>query len=98
MINSKQKVKDHCDSLMSVNPNQIIIDFVQDDIEEVLYGDEDTPDMVGSLQYTCGSLLSVYNPAIKDDVEYLKILYHLLNDWRSDLEFANKTLGIDPNK
>lgn len=98
MIESKQKVKDLCDKLMQVRPNQILIDFVQDDIEEAIEDDETTPDQIGALCYECENLLTVYNPTFTADVSYLIAIHEALDAWCSDAEFANRALGIDPNK
>lgn len=98
MIASRQKLIDICDKLMRVHPEQIVIDFIQDCVEEVAHGDSPTPDDVGSLCYQCDCLLEIYNPAFEEDIWYLTELKTALNNWLSDSEFSNKALGIDPNK
>lgn len=97
MTESRQKVKELCDRLMQVNPHQIVIDFVQDDIEEVVHGDSVTPDDIGALAYECENMLQVYNPVFIGDIQYLTELKAALSAWDSDATFVNKTLGLDPN-
>lgn len=97
MIQSKQKVKDLCDKLFQVKPHQIVTDLVQDDIEEIVESDTTTPDDINALCYQCDLLLNIYNPAFEDDIEYLDELKAALEDWAGDAEFANRSLGIDPN-
>ena len=98
MTEAKQKVKDLCDDLMKVKPSQIIIDLVQDDIEEALADEDVTPDDINALSYQCDILLQVYNPELDDDILYLEALGEALSKWGEDAEFANRSLGIDPNK
>lgn len=97
MIQSKQKVADLCDRLMHVNPSQIIIDLVQEDIEEIVNASEVTPDDIGAIAYRCGILLEIYNPDLIGDVNYLTGLLAAIDDWQNDAMFANKVLGLDPN-
>lgn len=98
MIQSKQKVKDLCDRLMQVKPHQILIDMVQDNIEEILTDDKCTPDDVTATSYQCDILLEIYDLDYKSDVEYLTQLRDALTEWGRDKEFANKSLGLDPNQ
>lgn len=98
MIQSKQKVKDLCDKLMDVNPMQIIIDLVQDDIEELVYSDNTTPDDIGAATYYGSILKDCYNPELKSDIDYLIALQMALETWEGDLRLADKILGLDPNK
>lgn len=98
MTRSRQKVKEVCDRLIKVNPEQIIIDFVQGNVEEVVYDENCTPDDIGSLCYTCENMLIVYNPVFEKDIAYLIELKSALSDWDKDATFVNKTLGLDPNK
>lgn len=97
MIQSKQKVKDLCDKLMDVNPEQILIDLVQEEIEDALNGDNVTPDEIGSLVYKASILQDVYSQSFEKDVAYLVELIYALDDWHKDAEFANRSLGLDPN-
>ena len=98
MIQSKQKVKDVCDELFHVKPEQIVIDLIQDEIEELLTSDDVTPDDIGAATYVTSLLIDIYNPVFKTDIEYLKRLHNALVRWGNDATFANKTLGLDPNK
>jgi len=98
MIQSRQKVKDLCDQLMEFKPKQIVIDLVQDDIEELVESDDATPDQIGAMAYQCGILLDVYDWRFATDIGYLKFLKAALDEWEKDATFANKSLGLDPNK
>jgi len=98
MIASKQKVKDICDRLMEVKPAQILIDFIQDDVEDLLTEEDVTPDDIGSVSYHSAVLLDVYNPVYLKDIIYLTEIEAALCEWLRDATFANKTLGLDPNK
>jgi hypothetical protein len=97
MTEAKQRVITLCDNLMKVSPMQIVIDLVQDDIEDRVYSNDVTPDEIGALCYQTSCLIEVYNPAISDDLKYLEDIHHALNKWLNDAEFANKSLGLDPN-
>jgi hypothetical protein len=97
-MNCRNKLKETCNRLWSVHPSQIIIDLVQDDIEEILYSDDATPDQINALSYRCDYLLEVYNPALKKDIEYLNELSMHLDEWARCAEFVNRALGLDPNK
>jgi hypothetical protein len=98
MIQSKQKVKDLCEKLMQVNPHQILIDLVQDDVEELLNDKNVTPDDIIALSYGCDLLLEVYDIGFDSDYAYLCDIKDALDSWGSDAEFANKSLGLDPNQ
>lgn len=98
MIQSKQNVKNICDQLMSANLSQVVIDLVQEEVEEVLYSDNTTPDKISRLIYLIQLLMEIYNPDFERDIEYLMQLDTALRGWESDATFANKSLGLDPNK
>lgn len=98
MIQSKQKVKNLCDKLIFVNPAQIVIDLVQDEIEDRLYSEDVTPDEIGALVYECAILFEAYNPSLLSDHSYLSDMITALREWEADAGFANKSLGLDPNK
>lgn len=98
MLASKKRVIQLCDKLMQINPSQILIDLVEDEIEDRVYSDDVTPDEIGALEYQCSILRDVYNPEFTKDITYLIELEHALLDWGADATFANKTLGLDPNK
>lgn len=98
MIQSKQEVKYLCGQLMIAEPRQIVIDLVQDTIEELLEEDSVPPDSIGSAAYKTSLLLEIYNPKFDMDIFYLNKLYNALNNWLCDATFANKMLGLDPNK
>jgi len=98
VINSKQKVRDLCDQVVNVNPSQIIIDMVQDEIEELVESKETTPDEIGAQVYKARCLIDVYNPSFKNDIWYLSELISWLEAWNNDATFANKLLGLDPNQ
>jgi hypothetical protein len=95
---AKQQVQHLCNQLMNINPAQIVIDLVQENIEEILNDDDVTPDAIGAECYHCSILREVYNPDYDTDIQYLLDLEIALRKWSDDAEFANKSLGLDPNE
>lgn len=77
--------------------SQIVIDLFQDDLEDLLEDESRTPDDIGSFSYNVSILLEVFNPILKLDIELLKELESALDNWSSDAEFVNRSLGLDPN-
>ncbi len=90
----KQKVKDIANEIYGFGYQQILIDFVQDDVEEVLNAESITRDDVGALAYEASLLLDVYNPKFKKDIDLLNRLDNALRHWENDIEANNQLLGI----
>jgi hypothetical protein len=97
MTAEKLKVKELADKMYNLGAHQIIIDFVQEIVEELLNDDDITPDKIGAAAYDCGILTEVYNPKFEEEVEYLDMLYIALNKWNEAASSVNRLLGIDPN-
>lgn len=77
---------------------QILIDYVQDEVEEILDNNHPTPDEVGACSYKGSIILEVFNPSFTTDIELLNELLPAIEAWHKELEFVNKSLGLDPNE
>lgn len=96
--NYRQAVKEICEKVYRSNYFQIIIDFIQEDVEELVEKDDPTPDDIGSLSYRCSIILEIMNPTLVQNVELLTELNLALEVWQKDRENVNRILGLDPNE
>lgn len=94
----KKAVKNIAEIIYSENFHQVTIDFIQDQVEELLRNEHVTPDEIGATCYDLGTLKEVFNPEFKEEIVFLEKLYRAMNNWLNGAEFVNKVLGIDPNK
>lgn len=101
MTTYEQKVKKICDEVYQKFPEQILIDFIQDEIEELLnkcdeMGKDESPtrDEVGALSYECSVMIDVYNPKFEWDIDVLTRLKKALDEWCNDIEQTNILLGL----
>jgi hypothetical protein len=77
--------------------SQIVIDIVQDTEQDLNRDESKEPirrDELGAINYQISILLEVYDPARPHDIEILKRLYKIIEDWYDDIEFINSALGI----
>lgn len=101
MTKCKQIVKDICDEIYIKFPEQILIDFIQDEVEDLLNKQNDdcsdaapTSDEVGALSYQCSIMLDVYDKNFVWDIDVLNRLRKALKEWGRDIEATNIILGI----
>lgn len=76
---------------------QITIDMIQDTEMQLNRDESDKPierDEVGAIVYQISILLDVFNPKFTYDIEALERLKKILEEWRDEVEFINRTLGI----
>jgi len=81
--------------------SQKTIDLVQETIEQLDRCVDDEPirrDELGAMNYDIGILLDVWNPELKYDIEILKRVDKIIDDWCKDVEFVNISLGIPRHK
>lgn len=77
--------------------SQKTIDIVQETIEQLDRDVEEEPirrDELGAINYDIDILLEVWNPKLKYDIEILKRVDKIIDDWGKDVEFVNISLGI----
>lgn len=77
--------------------SQKTIDIVQESIEQLDRDVEEEPirrDELGAINYDIDILLEVWNPKLTYDIEILKRVDKIIDDWGKDVEFVNLTLGI----
>lgn len=76
---------------------QITIDMIQDTEMQLNRDESEKPierDEVGAIVYQISILLDVFNPIFTYDIEALERLKKILEEWRDEVEFINRTLGI----
>lgn len=83
---------------ISMEYTQIVIDLLQDDLADLLDKEDVTPEDIGAFGYHVGCLLEVFNPIYDKDIQLLKDLESVLDEWEADQTFVNKSLGLDPNQ
>lgn len=95
MTKIEQAVKDACDKVYSGKYCQWLIDFVQDEVEELLNQEEyPTRDQPGALAYQLDIVIEITNPARKDDLTLMHELHDALEAWSNDIEQNNFALGL----
>ncbi len=93
MTTFEKKVKEICAEVYSFEFSQIVIDLAQGIEEELVETDEEiTRDMVGAAAYDTDIIRDI-NKHDKE-VAYLTRLYNALQDWITDIEQINLTLGL----
>ena len=81
--------------------SQKTIDIVQETIEQLDrdYEEEQIQrDELGAINYEIDILLEVWNKEFEYDIEILKRVDKIIEDWYNDIEFVNTTLGIPKHK
>ena len=81
--------------------SQITIDIIQAALQDLDRDVEEEPierDELGAINYQNDILLEVFNPEKTYDIEVLKRFDKIIEDWRNDVEFVNKALGIPRHK
>lgn len=82
--------------------SQITIDRIQETIidldrdftcDEPVYRDE-----LGSINYQNDVLLEVFNPEKEYDIDVLKRFDKIIEEWRNNVDFVNRALGIPLHK
>ena len=81
--------------------SQITIDWVQNtevDLNIAEYEDPITRDQLGAINYKLNILIEVFDHSKDYDISVLKRLDKIIEDWRNDIEFVNRALGIPLHK
>lgn len=91
----KQKINSICAKVYRHGYSQIMIDFVQEDVERIL-NTEISRDDISSVIYGCIKYLKIFNPELTKDIELLKELQEALTEWETQHVFVNRTLGLPP--
>lgn len=96
MTTYEQNVKAICDECYHKNIQQILIDFIQEDIEDDLVNTNKpvTRDAVLAASYQAAILLEVYDKKVETDIDILTRLISALDAWANDIEGTNILLGI----
>ena len=94
---SKLKVIEVYNKISMVH-TQLVIDLFQDDLTDLIDKEDVTPEDIGAFGYHVGCLLEIFNPIYDKDIQLLKELESVLDEWESDQTFVNKSLGLDPNQ
>ena len=79
------------------NCSQIVIDIVQNTETDLNRDEAEEPirrDELGAINYQISILLEVIRLELKTDIEILKKLDKIIEDWKNDIEFINRALGI----
>lgn len=81
--------------------SQIIIDFIEDITSKLDRDVGEEPierDELGAINYDIDILLEVFDTKREYDIETLKIIDRIIEDWGKDIEFVNIALGIPRDK
>ncbi len=99
-LNELRKV-DHDVYHNMLNVSQKTIDLVQDIIEQLDRDIEEEPiqrDELGAINYDIDILLEIWSKDLEYDIEILKRVDSIIEDWYKDIEFVNISLGIPRHK
>lgn len=94
----KQKVHDIAKEIY-VNPghwHQIVIDFIQEEVEDLFDPKPDTSDAIGSASYQAHNIREIMNPTFENEIDFLVRLENALDDWQEDSRSVNNILGLPP--
>lgn len=77
---------------------QLTIDFIQEQVEEVLANDQRTSEDIGALCNQCANLLKIMNPVFEKDVDLLTRMHQALRVWWTDVKAINTVLNLPKQK
>jgi hypothetical protein len=94
VVELRKKIHPACE----INPSQIVIDLVVEEIGELLNEGSPSRDEVGSCCYKISLIKEIMNPQREKEIAYLGELYTAMDNWSKEIEATNILLGIPRHK
>lgn len=80
--------------------SQLTIDLIQDlliEFSDIENENDADAEMLGALMYNLDNVIEVINPTLSYDVFVLTKLKTIVTNWYNQVEFINRSLGINLN-